>query len=100
MAQWADYAITAVSYDGDYSRITAVKRRPDRGDRLGPATTVRRHTVVTALENGTTYCTATKTTSGWRKGDDVGTVTVGGETFIRTDGNQVAEDNLGELPEF
>ena len=45
--------------------------------------------------------TILKTKEGkWQKGQTVHIIKVGNEEFIRTDKNQVARDNLENLPEF
>ena len=36
----------------------------------------------------------------WQRGEDVRTVVVHGERYLRTDGNSVKADNLGSLPEY
>ncbi|GAA0216717.1 DUF3892 domain-containing protein [Halobaculum roseum] len=99
MSKWADYVITAVRYSGD--SIEQVRVYEDDGDQLVNRDTKSRMAVILNLSVGQEYCTAYKNDNGkWTKGDDVGTVEVDGTTYLRTDGNNIASDNLGELPEF
>ena len=99
MSKWADYVITAVRYDDN--SIEEVRVYEDDGDQLINRDTESRIKVITGLNIGQEYCTAYKNSNGeWSKGDDVGTVDVDGTTYLRTDGNNIASDNLGELPVF
>ena len=100
MAKWADYVITHVSYNEEKSRILCVKQRMDKGDQLGDSTIKTRSEVVDKLTNGSTYITAYHENSKWKKGDRVIAYEIDGTYFIRTDGNKIKKDNLGELSEF
>ena len=102
MDKWADYVIVGVQYDADQSHIVRVRRCPDLGDKLGKTTIVSTKDVLDSIRGGSTHVTAYQNSSDrtWRKGDDVRVVRVGGTDFIRTDGNYIKADNLGELPEF
>ena len=98
-----DYVITEVSYDNDHSRITHVKRvvYDDSENTFGSESVTSRQTVVSSIESGDEYYTVpTDGNGGYTWGDSVDVVNINGEKFIRTDGNRVRGDNLGELPEF
>jgi hypothetical protein len=100
-SKWADYLISKVRYDSDETEIIKVKSHEDKGDKVGSSFEETRDEVVENLNEGTSYCTIFKNDEGkWEKGEDVHPVTVEGETYIRTDRNQTAEDNLGNLPTF
>lgn len=99
MSKWADYCIHCVAYTKDGVRIATVGVFPDLGDTLGLSQTWHRTQVVTALGTGKTFVTIWKAANGkWKKGATVVSFTKDGETFIRTDGNDTKEDNLGSLP--
>jgi len=101
MTKWADYAITAVKFKKEKRHIEQVKVRADNGEQLVAEQTTPRLDVVRFLESGKTFVTAYKNNANqWKKGDDVRIVEIRGNKFIRTDGNSIEEDNLGELPEF
>ena len=101
MSKWADYAITAVSYDNDHDHIQQLEVREDLGSSLGSPTIESRQRVVNSIKRGNTYVTATEDENDkWQKGDDVSIIRVNGVDYLRTDGNSRASDNLGELPEF
>lgn len=99
MTNWADYVITAVRYDGD--SIDRVQVYEEDGDQLVNPDIEQRVTVILGLSIDQQYCTAYKNEQGkWMKGDDVETVEVAGATYLRTDGDTIASDNIGELPDF
>lgn len=101
MGKWADYGISSVRYDDQRSRIVKVKVHEIKGDTITVAAEWLRSQVVSALESGKTFVTILKGTDhGWKKGQDIHTVTVNGVKYIRTDQNHSASDNLENLPEF
>lgn len=98
-----DYVITEVRYDNDQSRITHVKRAEYNNDtnKFGSTSQTTRQTVVNSIEAGEQHYTVPpKSGGGYTWGDEVGVITLDGEKFIRTDGNDIKEDNLGDLPEY
>ncbi|RDZ35526.1 MULTISPECIES: DUF3892 domain-containing protein [unclassified Haloferax] len=102
MTGWGDYAITAVQYNYDNTRIKQVKRKEVKPEILTNTRKIDRSTVVTSIESGNDYTTAFKNESSgkWQLGDEVHVLEVGGEMFIRTDQNDTEEDNLDNLPTF
>lgn len=101
MSKWADYCIAARRYNSDHTHIVKVRLYPDNGDALGSAQEWTRAQVVEALKRGTTFVTIVKGDNGqWKRGEDVRRVTIGGADYIRTDNNNTAKDNLGNLPDF
>lgn len=100
MEKWADYVITEVRFKGDKIHIEEVKRREDAGDNLINERTMLREDVIRELENNIRFVTVYKKEGKWVKGDNVGIVKVNDKKFIRTDGNTIEEDNLGNLPTF
>ena len=101
MSKWADYAITAARFKKEKRHIEHVKILKDAGEKLSSEQITSRSEIVRCLENNVTFVTAyKKDDKNWKKGDDVRIVKINGTKFIRTDGNSIEEDNLGELPEF
>ena len=101
MGKWANYAIVGVRYSVNRSRIVKVKRRTDTGNELVDEVEKTREEIVSSMLNGESYVTAREgTNKGWVKGDDVIPYGSDGTDFIRTVGNDVEWDNLGNLPEF
>ena len=99
--KWADFVISEVSYNKEKEYIEKVRVMVDRGDKLSSPEVVLRSIVANNLERGYSYVTTYKNSDGnWKRGDEVGVVSINNTKFIRTDGNRVAKDNLGELPEF
>jgi hypothetical protein len=100
MAKWADYGISKVRYNSEHTHIVKVEVREDKGDKFGPAEERTRSQVISAIERGKSFVTILKGTDGWKKGQDVHSITVNGVKYIRTDKNRKAADNLENLPEF
>lgn len=102
MVKWADYGISAVSYNNKKkTHIEKVKVHEDNGDTIGASSEWSRTKVVSTIEKGKTFVTIFKTAEGkWNKGEDVRIVKVKGTKYIRTDSNKTESDNLRNLPEF
>jgi len=102
MSGWGDYAITAVRYNNDDTRIKQVKRKEVEPDVLTNTKTVDRSAVVAGIESGDNYTTAiwNEDSENWSLGDEIHVLEVNGEKFIRTDQSNTEEDNLGGLPTF
>lgn len=99
--KWADYVITAVRFNSAGTHIEEVRVYEDNGDNIVNPATKRRSSVVTQLENGYTFCTATKSGENkWTKGAEVKIYTYEGEKFIKTRADGRKEDNLDNLPTF
>jgi len=97
--KWADYIITAVRFNSAGTHIEAVEIRVDNGDTAGPPSNASRAQVVAALEDGTTFCTATKGSDGkWHKGAAAKVITIDGQKYIRTKADRTTKDNLDDLP--
>jgi hypothetical protein len=101
MAKWADFLISAVKYNEERTHIERVRVHEDNGVNVGAPVNSSRLTGVSNIKSGYSYVTIYKTTENkWKKGEDVRIIKVGNEEFIRTDANQTAADNLGDLPEY
>ena len=100
MIKWADYAIISVRFKEDKRHIKEVKIKEDSGEKLINERIVPREEVVKLLDGGFDVITVYKKDGKWHKGDEVGIVEIRETKFIRTDGNSIEVDNLGELPEF
>lgn len=99
--KWADFLISAVEYSGAPRHISRVALHLDRGDRVGPKVEMTRPVVMAWLRAGYTVATIySGTDKNWHKGADVAIVTRDGKPYIRSDADNKAQDNLGELPGF
>ena len=96
MSQEADYGISRVRYNDKKTYIVKVEVSELKGDLIQPKKEWTRSEVVSEIESGKSFITVINNT----KGRDVHIIIVKGEKFIRSDANQEASDNLGELPEF
>jgi hypothetical protein len=66
--KWADFVITAVRFNSAGTHIEEVRTWEHTGTELTNQTTRSRHTVVTQIEDGYTYCTATESKLQLRSG--------------------------------
>ncbi len=99
MEKWADYLITGASYD-ENRLLRKIRRRRDTGSGLGPDETVDRLTLASDIKNKVSHVTAYDGGSSWRRGDAVRAYKLGGNYYIRTDGNRIRLDNLGEVADL
>ncbi len=95
-----DWWVHEVSYDDDHSRIVSVKAKPVIDGRLGADQIQTRQTVVAAIISGRVYWTMVLKDGKWVSGAKIEVVPIESEQFLKTEPNNVKEDNLGELPEF
>lgn len=96
-----DYGIDKVKMKNQESHIISVMIYDISGNSLSNHREMRRQDVVYLLNNKKSIKTLPRGSDGnlnW--GDDVSVITIRGVNFIRTDGNQIEKDNLGELPGF
>jgi hypothetical protein len=100
----ASNAIFKVHYEenGQYRRIASLGIVPDYGNQFGKDYISTRNEVVNSIRMfGITYRTLYQDNRGnWNRGAIVQVVRVNGTFYLRTDSNEIAVDNLGELPEF
>ena len=100
-SKWADYLISKVEYNEKETHIVKVLSHPDNGDTVGVGVEVLRATVVSRVDDGSTFMTIYRDyESKWKQGARVRVITVDGEKYIRTDADNTKKDNLGKLPRF
>lgn len=108
MAKWADYLISEVHYEeseDDTKYIAKLKVHEDEGDEVGSESIWTKNEVINKINVGYSFMTIyekdkTKNKEdkdAWKEGEDV---RVFKKKYLRTDANDIEEDNLGELPEF
>ena len=98
--KWADYLISAVRYNAAATHIEEVQVRLDEDTKVGGPSTWSRSKVVEKLEAGYTFVTIYRANEKWDKGAEVRVIVIDREKFIRTDSDQIKEDNLEDLPTF
>jgi hypothetical protein len=97
----ADYVITAVRYDYRHERIVQLKIYANNGSTTQSPSVWQRQQVINAIKLKRSFVTAYYKYGQWYEGDDVRVVSNGyGNEYLRTDGNNILADNLGNLPEF
>ena len=77
-----------------------IEEEKDEGEQLSTGQIISRQDVISAMERKVSFVTAYQKDGRWRKGDNVEVVIINHTQFIRTGGDRIEEDNLGELPEF
>ena len=97
MAKWADYLISQVSYDQNHI-ITKVKQHRDIGNKMGDGEIVDRDIIAGNLGHGAKYMTVYGDLNKIRMGKNVRYFRAYEHHYIRTDGNKVMSDNLGDIP--
>jgi len=97
MAKWADYLISQVSYDQNHI-ITKVKQHRDIGNEMGDGEIVDRDVIAGNLGHGVKYMTVYGDLDKIRMGKNVRYFRAYEDHYIRTDGNKVMSDNLGDIP--
>ena len=97
MDKWADYLISEVSYDSKHLISVAI-RHQDTEKGITKGTPVDRLTISSDIKNGISYITIYSGQNSWKKGNIIHTFSIGGEPFLRIDGNKVELDSLGDIP--
>jgi len=97
MAKWADYLISQVLYDQNHI-ITKVKQHRDIGNEMGDGEIVDRDVIAGNLGHGVKYMTVYGAIDKIRMGKNVRYFRAYEDHYIRTDGNKVMSDNLGDIP--
>lgn len=101
MAKWADYLISAVSYNSNHFHIDKVMAHVDNDTAVGDGEIYFRQSIIDAINKGTTFVTIYKNGNGqYNKGQKVFVINVNGVGYLKTVDNGVAADNLENLPEF
>jgi hypothetical protein len=101
MTKWADYGISAVRFNSAGTHIDLVRAHVDNGSTIEASSDYARATIVTALNNGTTFVTMTRNAAGdWIKGASVFVIRIGTVDYIKSVADNRASDNLDNLPKF
>jgi hypothetical protein len=100
MNKWADFGISAVSYNQDKTQIIKLKVHEDNVESMGQAVEKRRKQIFTGIKKGQTFTTVFPKYGGLQKGEEVNIIIIDGEEFLRTDINQEKSDHLDNLTEF
>ena len=99
MAKWANYLISAVSYDPE-RQIISLKRHEDFGDKIGPGEIIDKASVASHIANGVSYMTIYSTKSNWKLGEKIRLSRVDNHYSLRIDDNKVKHDYLGPLTDL
>jgi len=100
MDKLADFGIFEVHYDKDHCQIEEVKVANLYENGHGPITPLSRMNVIIRIGSMMSFVTVYKKNGIYVKGEDVRIIALFGRLYIRTDGNHIEQDNLGELPEY
>ncbi|MEX0862917.1 DUF5679 domain-containing protein [Nitrosopumilus sp.] len=98
MTKWADYLISEVSYDHE-NLIDIAIRHQDTAHGIAVGKPVDRLTIASDIKNGLFYLTIYSGKNSWKKGHQIRSFSILGNPYLRIDGNKVAFDYLGDIPE-
>ena len=98
MTKWADYVVTGVKYSAGDLHIQSVKVWEHEDGKLVRSQELTRPQVVSLIDKGKTFITATKNNEGkFTKGAPLQVIKV--ETrFLKTNADKSEKDNLEHLP--
>lgn len=95
------FYVTAVRYSSDPSYIShvMVHTPSTESGRLTKGVVRSKNEVITSMGQNNIYKTAVYNynTGKWNNGAEIGTVNIGNTTYLRTDPDKTAKDNLGNL---
>ncbi len=96
---YANFGIQKVRKDtnGNIDQLLVYRRESD--DSLTYLDWYSKQSIINHMEDGNTYMTISISDGYWYKGDDIHVVSTSWGKYLRTDGNHLASDNLGNLPE-
>jgi hypothetical protein len=98
---WGDCAIYSVHRDTRRKYIWDVRACPVVNGRFGNERQISSPALINEILSGKKFVTTYKgPDEQYHLGEDVCVVKVNGEYYLRTDPNEITEDNLGELPEY
>lgn len=101
MIERADYYIEKVRYNRDHTRIVWVSVRQDNAAKLGNAYNMVRKQIMSQMQAGKQFMTIFRNPDGkFRKGQKIEMVQVKGIEYLRTDQDELENDQLENLPEF
>jgi hypothetical protein len=101
MSDRADFYIEKVRYNKGHTKIVWVSVREDDGKRLGGAYNMVRTKMVSLMRQGKQFMTIIRNEEGkYRRGQKLSYVLVKGSAFLRTDTDEVEQDQLSDIPEF
>lgn len=100
MMAWAKYLIFAVRHDVEDASIEKVKCIFWDGNKWDIKEATKSQ-VIKSIQSGYKFKTIILENNQFKQGEDVRVVTSKeGNEYLRTDANDIEEDNLGELPAF
>ncbi|MFA5033200.1 MAG: DUF3892 domain-containing protein [bacterium] len=101
MNKWADYCVSGVEYIKSRRHIEKARVHVDKGDKIGSRETWLREDIISKINKGFNVITVYKGKNNgcWKRGEEIGIVEINGVKYLRTDKNEIEEDNWGNLPE-
>lgn len=102
MTNWTENVIVAVRHSKEPKHIEQVKmmKYNGGGKPLSDAKFLSKQNVVSLLANRIPVITAANPPSGGWETAEVRLIHIDGVAYLRTEPDDIEEDNLGELPEF
>lgn len=97
MDKWADFLISQVNYDSNHLISTAI-RHEDTPQGITRGMSIDRMTIASDIKNELRYITIYHGKDSWTKGQKIHAFSIGGNPYLRIDGNKVNSDYLGDIP--
>lgn len=97
----ADYYIEKVRYNKDHTLIVWVSVRQDSDSKLSGAHNMVRKKIVSLMRAGKLFMTIYRNPEGkYRRGQKISMIRVKGIEYLRTDQEEMGNDQLENLPEY
>lgn len=97
----SEYWVSHKRMNDSETRIVKVKAMKRTEEGLESPKVFNRTDIIESLENDNYWYTCSqKNESTWTRKEEIHIIELNGERLIRTDRNEIKEDNLGELPSF
>jgi hypothetical protein len=96
---YADYGVEKIRKDKDGNISELRVHHREEGNVMKLFGWYTKAEVISRIEQGSGFMTISIGSNGWNKGADIHVVNTTSGKYLRTDGNNIARDNLGNLPE-
>jgi len=100
MAKWADFLISGVLYtEADKKKnISHVQVYEDKGNTVGLPFTLTRDEMLNKIDSNYSFKTTYVKDGKYSQGENVRKVKIKDNVYLRTDRDEIEEDNLENLP--
>ena len=100
MGKWADYLVSGIKYsDSGYNKqLSELYIQIDEGASAGSLISCSKAEIIKMIEQGCSFITIHQIDEEiWEKGKPIKRIEIGDQIYLRTDSNNLREDNLGNF---